>query len=39
MSEKSRRKNLVTAGCGKISSYYVRFASSRKAIRVVDKVK
>ncbi|HSK89305.1 MAG TPA: NAD(P)-dependent oxidoreductase [Anaerolineales bacterium] len=37
MSEISKRKILVTGGCGKIGSYFVRFASDRYAIRVVDK--
>lgn len=38
MSEKSKTKILVTGGCGKIGSYFVRFASDKYAIRVVDKV-
>jgi nucleoside-diphosphate-sugar epimerase len=38
MSEKSKTKILVTGGCGKIGSYFVRFASDRYDIRVVDKV-
>jgi nucleoside-diphosphate-sugar epimerase len=29
---------LVTGGCGKIGSYFVRFAADRYSIRVVDKV-
>ena len=31
-------KILITGGCGKIGSYFARFASHRYAIRVVDKV-
>lgn len=31
-------KILVTGGCGKIGSYFVRFASERYSIRVVDKL-
>lgn len=38
MSEISKRKILVTGGCGKIGAYFVRFASARYFIRVVDKV-
>jgi nucleoside-diphosphate-sugar epimerase len=38
MSKSSKRKILVTGGCGKIGSYFVRFASDRYALRVVDKV-
>ncbi len=32
-----KRKILVTGGCGKIGSHFVRFASDKYAIRVVDK--
>ncbi len=32
-----KRKILVTGGCGKIGSYFVRFASDQYTIRVVDK--
>lgn len=38
MDTKSKRKILVTGGCGKIGSYFVRFASERYILRVVDKV-
>jgi nucleoside-diphosphate-sugar epimerase len=38
MDAESKRKILVTGGCGKIGSYFVRFASNRYTIRVVDKV-
>src|SRR5919108_3687518 len=38
MNEKSKRKVLVTGGCGKIGSYFVQFASDKYSIRVVDKV-
>ncbi len=31
-------KILITGGCGKIGSYFVRFASDKYAIRVADKV-
>lgn len=33
-----KRRILVTGGCGKIGSYFIRFASENYAIRVVDKV-
>lgn len=36
--EISKRKVLVTGGCGKIGSYFVRFAADQYMIRVVDKV-
>lgn len=38
MSEISKPKILITGGCGKIGSYFVRFASDKYTIRVVDKV-
>jgi nucleoside-diphosphate-sugar epimerase len=38
MSEKSKAKILITGGCGKIGSHFVRFASDKYFIRVVDKV-
>lgn len=38
MVEKTKAKILVTGGCGKIGSYFVRFASDRYSFRVVDKV-
>lgn len=38
MTERSKSKLLITGGCGKIGSYFVRFASERYSIRVVDKV-
>jgi nucleoside-diphosphate-sugar epimerase len=38
MNEKSKRRILVTGGCGKIGSYFVQFASDKYSIRVVDKV-
>ena len=37
MSEKSKLKILITGGCGKIGSYFVRFASDRYWFRIVDK--
>jgi nucleoside-diphosphate-sugar epimerase len=38
MNEKSKRRILITGGCGKIGSYFVQFASDKYSIRVVDKV-
>jgi uronate dehydrogenase len=40
MNEKTAlpKKILITGGCGKIGSYFARFASDRYAIRVADKV-
>lgn len=38
MSQQSKAKILITGGCGKIGSYFVRFAADRYSIRVVDKV-
>src|ERR1051326_4715459 len=38
MNARSKLRILVTGGCGKIGSYFVKFASERYAIRVVDKV-
>lgn len=38
MVEKTKARILVTGGCGKIGSYFVRFASDRYSFRVVDKV-
>ncbi len=38
MNGKLKPRILVTGGCGKIGSYFVRFASDKYAIRVVDKV-
>ncbi|MBN2117987.1 MAG: NAD(P)-dependent oxidoreductase [Anaerolineales bacterium] len=38
MSEISKRKILITGGCGKIGSYFVRFASDKYTVRVVDRV-
>jgi nucleoside-diphosphate-sugar epimerase len=38
MRERSKSKILITGGCGKIGSYFVRFASDKYSIRVVDKV-
>ncbi len=37
MNGELKRKVLVTGGCGKIGSYFVRFASNKYVIRVVDK--
>ena len=38
MQKKPRLRILVTGGCGKIGSYFVRFASEKYILRVVDKV-
>lgn len=38
MTERSKPRILVTGGCGKIGSYFVRFASDKYSFRVVDKV-
>lgn len=38
MSKKLKTRILVTGGCGKIGSYFVRFATDKYMIRVVDKV-
>ncbi|HET9912349.1 MAG TPA: NAD(P)-dependent oxidoreductase [Anaerolineales bacterium] len=38
MDAESKLRVLVTGGCGKIGSYFVRFASEKYIIRVVDKV-
>ncbi|HEX2995193.1 MAG TPA: NAD(P)-dependent oxidoreductase, partial [Anaerolineales bacterium] len=38
MNKELRPRILVTGGCGKIGSYFVRFAANRYDIRVVDKV-
>ena len=38
MNDRSKSNVLITGGCGKIGSYFVRFASDKYAIRVVDKV-
>ncbi|KAA3665106.1 MAG: NAD(P)-dependent oxidoreductase [Chloroflexi bacterium] len=33
-----KQKIIITGGCGKIGSYFVKFASSKYAIRVVDRI-
>src|ERR1043165_202431 len=38
MNTKSKRRVVVTGGCGKIGSYFVRFAADLYSIRVVDRV-
>lgn len=34
----AKRKILITGGCGKIGSYFARFAADRYALRLVDRV-
>jgi nucleoside-diphosphate-sugar epimerase len=38
MNGNSKLRILITGGCGKIGSYFVRFASDKYTIRLVDKV-
>ena len=38
MNSASRPNVLITGGCGKIGSYFARFAAERYALRLVDKV-
>lgn len=38
MSRELKSRILVTGGCGKIGSYFVRFAADRYVLRVVDRV-
>ena len=38
MNEKSKRRILITGGCGKIGSYFAKFALNKYDIRIVDRV-
>ena len=38
MNEKSKRRILITGGCGKIGSYFAKFALNKYVIRIVDRV-
>src|SRR5215212_2425799 len=38
MNGTGKPRILITGGCGKIGSYFVRFAAQKYSIRVVDKV-
>jgi nucleoside-diphosphate-sugar epimerase len=39
MRESSKLRILVTGGCGKIGSYFARFAEDKYSIRVVDRIR
>lgn len=38
MNDRSKRKILITGGCGKIGSYFAKFALNKYVIRIVDRV-